>query len=91
MGISKHGVSPKRCTIFFIGNEVRTGSGESVLAEYDRLQEFAPDPPKQIKVEMGPPPLADAKSKAKAKTPRPKTSPCAGKSQGFSSESQGFA
>ena len=67
---------------FSLGTKSETGSGESVLAEYDRLQEFAPDPPKQIKVEMGPPPLADAKSKAKAKTPRPKTSPAQAKAKG---------
>ena len=50
----------------------------AITPDHKLLQEFAPDPPKIVTIEAGPPPRADAKAKAKAKAKanaQPKTAP----------------
>lgn len=59
--------------------EARSDSAQqdqpALTAEHKLLQEFAPDPPKIVTVEQGPPPRAEAKAKAKAKPAAPKPNP----------------
>ena len=58
---------------FSLERKTETSAGDSVLGDFERFQEFAPDPPKKISVEPGPPggaksgPVAKAKAKAKSK------------------------
>ena len=77
-GAQKHAPS------FALEKKKETGSGESVLVECDRFQEFAPDPPKPVSVLPGPPALnRDPKPKAKsaAKKPGPPTAKAKAASQ----------